>query len=65
MENEDRIAAGLRQLHEDLEKLTAAVEKNYTSSLAHANRWWRRNIGVYLAVVAAFVLWSLLTYHRW
>jgi hypothetical protein len=65
MENEDRIAAGLQQLHEDLEKLRAAVEKNYAGAIDSTTRMWRRNIGVYLAVVAAFVLWSLLTYHRW
>jgi hypothetical protein len=64
MENEDKIVAGFRQLHEDLEKLRGAVEKNYATAMDSTKRMWRRNLGVYLAIVAAFTLWSLLTYHR-
>ncbi len=63
MENEDKIVAGIQQLHEDLEKLRAVVEKNYESALGNTQRMWRRNLGVYLAVVAGAILWWILTYH--
>jgi len=64
MENEDKIVAGLQQLHEDLEKLRGAVEKNYANAMDSTKRMWRRNLGVYLAIVTAFTLWALWSYHR-
>ena len=63
MENEDKIVAGIQQLHEDLEKLREVVEKNYESALGNTQRMWRRNLGVYLTVVAGAILWWILTYY--
>jgi hypothetical protein len=63
MENEDKIVAGLKLLHEDFEKLTASIEKQRESARSLVVRQSRLNIGVYLTVVGALVLWLAYHYH--
>jgi hypothetical protein len=60
MENEDKIVAGLQQLHDDLEKLRSLSERNYASAMDLNKRTARRFLLVYLTVVVGAVLWSFL-----
>ena len=59
MENEDKVVAGLQQIHDDLEKLSSLIERNYANA-ADLNK---RTARVYLTVVAGFIVWAFLTRH--
>jgi hypothetical protein len=63
MEREDKIVAGLQRLHEDLEKLTASIEKQREFAAALTKRQSLLGLGVYLAVVGAFAIWIYWTYY--
>jgi hypothetical protein len=63
MENEDKVVAGLQQIHDDLEKLSSLIERNYASAADLNKRTARRFLLVYLTVVAGFIVWAFLTRH--